>query len=81
MSKEQEGIFYGGNMLYTWGMVTQILLFTKFIRLYMQNLCSFLNINVIAIKKKVHKENKINKKIYKLYWFLSLFTKKLVLPR
>lgn len=68
-------------MLYIWGMVTQILLFTKFIRLYMQNLCSFLNINVIAIKKKVHKENKINKKIYKLYWFLSLFTKKLVLPR
>lgn len=68
-------------MLYIWGMVTQILLFTKFIRLYMQNLCSFLNVNVIAIKKKVHKENKINKKIYKLYWFLSLFTKKLVLPR
>ena len=68
-------------MLYTWGMVTQILLFTKFIRLYMQNLCPFLNINVIAIKKKVHKENKINKKIYKLYWFLSLFTKKLVLRR
>ena len=29
-----------------WGMVTQILLFTKFIGLSMQNLCSFLNINV-----------------------------------